>query len=568
MKKSVLFVIVLAGLGAVLSCNKQERPVSESAAKVVNARPEGKKVQNPYSLEVMQEALDLLLSTKAISGNVTLEATDYYVKIHVADTSAVRVLKESDIELFDYPLDCEYEENTEYYYEPEDLEANVNEFCYYTVVATERIPDKIPYETLKAAKAEGRTLDVSFKVSDSFIKGDLIEECYIPENHAAVKSGTELPVSPEELERMAFSLAGVEYSEPETKASFYPSGTIYVDNSGTDIPVKGVKVRIQRLLKWNNVYTDDNGEFLATKKFNKANISVIFSNRKDFDVWGNWAFVAPATYTIFNLATSPSLRYCFEESKAHAPWSWAVTNNAAYDYYVRCASTSGAYKGMTAPPKRLKLWCMNIKFGTAAGSAPMLHHLVSVKILSGVSGVVSFCAGFGFVPSVALSLLILSVGPDVWLGTNGVNEYKKLYSTVSHELVHAAHFSVMGEINYGKLMLYEIANFVDSGDMYGNGTSGTEGEKLCELAETCAYSIENYIRKNILSLSSVGYAHFFEYNVKALTEILTNGILTPGEVWKTISKTTPDMNTLFDDLKTKYPLKEAAIDAVMSAYGL
>ena len=139
-----------------------------------------------------------------------------------------------------------------------------------------------------------------------------------------------------------------------------------------------------------------------------------------------------------------------------------------------------------------------------------------------------------------------------------------------HELSHASHYSVTGRSNYAKLILYELSYALSDG--YGPGGTGSEGEGLCELSETYAYSFENYIRKNSLGLAEydkgTGPSFFFADYTKVLTAIMTENVLTPGQVFSCITQDTGNMDTLLNNLCATYPSKATTINELMSTYGL
>ena len=112
----------------------------------------------------------------------------------------------------------------------------------------------------------------------------------------------------------------------------------------------------------------------------------------------------------------------------------------------------------------------------------------------------------------------------------------------------------------------------DNTNLYGTGGTGTEGEGFCEVSETYAFSIENYIRKSLLSESSPSSgqsrSYFFNKYVSTLSSLLINGTLTPGQIYSCMSSSTGDMNSLMTALCNKYPSKKTAIQTEMKNKGL
>jgi hypothetical protein len=575
-KIGILRYLLMALLAiACLSCEKVTFNYPEVVQTVHNSRIEGNTVENPYSLRIMQAALDSLLLTKSGAADyesIVLEPTDYYIRICAIDTTAVEVLSALDVELFDYPLDCEFEDDAEYFFDPVEPVENQSGW-FYTAVPVEYSSEEIPYQDVIDAQESGSYIKVDLDTgNDKLLSCDLIDKCYIPEHDLLTKSGDKLPVSPEELEAMAYVIAGVQQDDCMTKASSsYPCGYVYLNDGKSDRPVKGVKIRVQKFLKWRIVYTNASGYFSVSDKFKKPNISIMYNNTKDFTIWGNWLFLAPATYTITNCTTANSFQKTFKSKDSYSPWTWAVVNNATYDYYDNCSNT-GILKGVSLPPSNMKLWCLNVNLGNVGGGAPMIKHLITSRVLSGTTAILAFMASINWVTVIttAVAAIINVMGPDILINTYN-KTYNKLYATTFHELSHASHFSSIGEWNYGKLIWYEMTHG-DNTNLYGTGGTGIEGEGFCEVSETYAFSIENYIRKSLLSESSPSSgqsrSYFFNKYVSTLSSLLINGTLTPGQIYSCMSSSTGDMNSLMTALCNKYPSKKTAIQTEMKNKGL
>lgn len=576
MKKSLFFsrLSLIVAITAVLfsSCKKEQRDdePEESSTPTV----ERMSSCNPYSLRIMQAALDSLLSTRAVDSacEIVLEPTDYYFRVSAVDTVAIASLKKMDVEVFDYPLDREFEDDTDYYLDAQEFNDNETSWSYMTLSPRYAV-NEIPYDSVLEAEERGSFIRVEFDVRNNRISGDLLDECFVPEHAVMTKSGSSLPVSPEELEAMAYKIAGVSQEEVETKASSsYPAGYVYVKNGSSNLPVKGVKVRVQKFLKWRTVYTNESGYFSVSEKFSKPNISIIYDNTKSFTIWGNWAFLAPATFTKQSCTTASSFRLAFDRSTDYSPWSWSVVSNAAYDYYKNC-SNSGILKSVSTPPSNMKIWCLNVNWQGVGGGAPMMKHLITSRVLSGASAVFAYMASLGWVAvvvSLAVAAAINIMGPDILMVTHN-KTYNNLYATTFHELSHASHFNAIGEWNYGKLIWYEMTHG-DNTNLYGTGGTGADGEGYCEVSETYAFSIENYIRKTLLHESSPSNgesnAYFFHKYVSTLSSLLINGTLTPGQIYSCMSSNTRSMSSLMTALCNKYPSKRTAIQTEMANNGL
>lgn len=178
--------------------------------------------------------------------------------------------------------------------------------------------------------------------------------------------------------------------------------------------------------------------------------------------------------------------------------------------------------------------------------------------------------GWGSVVSLVAAAAINIMGPDILIVTHN-QTYNTLYATTFHELSHSSHFKSIGEWNYGKLIWYEMTHG-DATNLYGTGGTGVDGEGYCEVSETYAFSIENYIRKKQLhdSRYDVGTtsSYFFHKYVSTLSSLLINGTLTPGQIYSCMSSDGQDMSSVMTSLCNKYPSKKNDIQAEMTKKGL
>ena len=77
----------------------------------------GEKLEDPYTVENMQEALTKLYPTKA--GRIDIKATDLYVRFLPADDAQLKRLKALDLYLMDHPMDYRIVREGDYYQDPE-----------------------------------------------------------------------------------------------------------------------------------------------------------------------------------------------------------------------------------------------------------------------------------------------------------------------------------------------------------------------------------------------------------------------------------------------------------------
>ena len=491
----------------------------------------GEKLNNPYSLSNMQAAYDELCKTKSLSSE-KLEATDLYVRFLPKDSTDIAFLQNLDLEFFDFPLDYEIEEYGNYYHDPSVPEGEIT--WQYTKVKPDFVFPDIQYE--------------------------IIDECYIPEeDEELTKSSICGGDFAEELEMLAIKMADLpaeysvseDYIETKAKVKKYPSGSVLIYKEDNDtIPAKGVKIRCHYFLKWDSDFTDDEGNYNISKKFScNPTYAIILDNVKGFKVWGNWGFLAAANH---NVGRQNKSGYNFEIYNNSQAWKWLVINNAAYDYYKMCERD-----GIKKPPTNLKIWCWG---NASVSSAPMLHHLVGLNAtLFAVPFATMLYAGPVGVEFSFLSWFVLAALPDVTIGTKG-KDYKDIYTVVWHELSHASHFSQAGEGLWGRYV-----NYIVTHGGYGDGTAEAKGKEICELGESWAYAHERYCSYlKFGDHDNSGQSQWFAPSINSLYYMFSNKILSPSDVYKSL---TSKMNSVNDLCCKLDEINDSPIDVIFAYHG-
>lgn len=483
---------------------------------------------NPYSLDVMQAVYDYYSETP-----VTLEPTDLYVKFMPKDSLELDILiNDYGLELFEYPLDIDLGEG-EVYVNPDLPETDLI-WLYTTVKPDFSFPTDIAYE--------------------------ILESCYIPEDDETV--GVATKGGEVNVEDAAFALMGYEESpQVETKALATPQGTIkvYDNDNGLYVPVKGVKVRCHRLVKWASAYTDENGSYTMSKSFRyKPHYAIVFGNVMDFDIWGNWGPIARANY---NMGWHGNSGYSVNIGYNNYAWQWAVVNNSAYEYYKMCEQT-----GIQKPPAALKIWVWNDVSGS---SAPMLRRITDDIGYNGTVSISNFFTNMFYdLAASSLNKALRVVLPDVTIGTifsNGTRfGYERIYRTVNHELAHASHFSKVGSSYWAKYVSYIMTYGAYGGDDSGNNA------QLCAIGEMWGHSM-GYIQaaekfgassKPMGTLEIVDtwiYPHIFR-------DIISTNLLSKKQIYDCLTSDVDTYNALVSKLYTQYPNKAVDIEQILNNY--
>ena len=139
----------------------------------------GDKLEDPYTVANMQEALTKAYPTKA--GRIQIEATDLYVRFLPADDGEMSLLKDLGLYLLDHPMDYSILREGDYYQDPSVGEEAIT-WQYAVVPKNFVFPPDIRYE--------------------------LLDECFFAENMPSTKAvdGVDWGL----VEREAFRLTGNE----------------------------------------------------------------------------------------------------------------------------------------------------------------------------------------------------------------------------------------------------------------------------------------------------------------------------------------------------------------------
>ena len=260
--KKLLIINIVIAISAILfsRCNKQldeTQPINEESTSIL-----GKKLENPYSVENMQKALDNLIGTQKIK----LSASHLYIKFIPHSEEDLSLLKiDSTLILYPYPLDYEIAEGIEQFIDPNKQEGEPG-FQYASVPIDYKMPN---------------------------VDYDIIEELYIPEEIIRPKFINQ--VSVDELVTEALRITNdLEQDETKTRGRWRPAGTMKVwdDNFNAYKPIKHLKVKARRWFTTYTGITNSNGYYSCNGTFKrKANYSLQFE-RYDFEIRDGWLSTA------------------------------------------------------------------------------------------------------------------------------------------------------------------------------------------------------------------------------------------------------------------------------------
>jgi hypothetical protein len=274
-----LSIGIIVGFSIFVGCEKQDEIIPEdSIAETEDFAPEGKmmilgkQLENPYSVENMKKALKNVSLKSGSVGDFDISTTDLYVRFLPSDSIEYEALaSDTTLELFDYPLDFEIEQEGNWYHDP-SIPDHLPTYQYTVVKPSYQFPDTINYEIL----------------AELFIPTEADDE--ETDNNANLKSGNTSDFL-DALEDEALRITdNWEELEPATegvrlkgrRSKWNPSGKIQVEerHGGKDrgyIPVENIKVRVRRWFTIKTDYTDYKGDYRISHKFRRpVNYSVKF----------------------------------------------------------------------------------------------------------------------------------------------------------------------------------------------------------------------------------------------------------------------------------------------------
>ena len=331
--------------------------------------------------------------------------------------------------------------------------------------------------------------------------------------------------------------------------SVTPNGTFAVkDNSDScSVPLKGVKVRCHKLVKWATAFTDENGSYTMDKSFRyNPHYEIVFDNKKGFDIWRFGGAIGCARHSI---GKQDRNGYSCVIDTLDVAWDWAVINNSAYEYYKMCETT-----GIAKPPTDLKILNWNNGLGS---SAAMIRRIEN----HGELGLINFYINTKFGINLSISQLLDAfrvVIPDITINTLS-KSYAEIYNEVNHELAHASHFSVVGTSYWTRYIYHIIQNWG-----YGSGEAGDP--QLCSIGEMWAYYM-GYARTCQKYPSIVGEISQPRdwIHPQKLWLMDSLNILSPKQIFDCLTPAVDTIDELVERMYLLYPDKALQISLILSA---
>jgi hypothetical protein len=198
---------VLLPLALLTGCQEEEMPGPDGRRVDVSALSHGmielgEKLEDPYTVENMQEAVARLYPTRA--GGISIKATDLYVRFLPKNEEEYALLLSKGLKLTDHPVDYRIVKEGDYYHDPELSENAIT--WQYAVVSK----------------------DFEFPAG---VRCEILDECYLSENDPVTRA--ESGIDWEAVEAEAYRLTGNEDLYPATRAdeeAAFPAGRITVED--------------------------------------------------------------------------------------------------------------------------------------------------------------------------------------------------------------------------------------------------------------------------------------------------------------------------------------------------
>ena len=511
-----------------LSCSKMQEP-SATQMNDVMAGPLsydmmvlGERLENPYKTENITKALNSLYPTKA--GRVDVKTTDLYVRFLPENEYEFKLLEKAGIELLDHPLDYSILKEGDWYHDPEIPEGCIT--WQYAVVPKDFNFPPVRYE--------------------------VIDECHISEHSSMTRSSG---VDWAEVEAEAYRLTGnegmLDGGQTRAASKSVPSGRITIvddeANGAKPFGVAGVRVSCNTFVKFDHCYTDRDGYYTMNKSYSSSpRYRLVFQNEKGFSIGFNLVLV-PASVSTLGKGSPEGLSAMITSESDGKLFRRCAVNNSAYDYYSRCSNDD---LGISLPPSDLRIWLFH---GLDVSSAAMFHHGTVIE-----SGMIrSFLGEF--------AALIKFFLPDITIGTRNLKTYKRIYSTVCHELSHSSHFSRTGTDFWNKYIYYIISSFIKTGgSTYGDGEGDNAG--YCEIGEMWAYYMESLMYKERYGgdFPSFGTSYWFYPQIFRSLDERGFGA---KEILSVLDGDICSRSSLKEALISSYPMERTLVEQVFSRYG-
>ena len=467
----------------------------------------GAQLANPYTVANMQQAVNTLYG-----GNYPISATHLYVRFKPASVEQFITLEESeDLELQDYPMDYEVIQDGDYYQDP-NLGTEDFGWLYTVVPAGYNFPAGIQNELIDSLylpednelledMAESMAGGAQYRSRASASNTVTIQRMdttmetfsFGPQPCGCAPDAIQCPVTPGCEDGGGGGSGG---NDPRI-----PRGTIEVQdvrvcsNQINNVPVRQARIVCKRWFKIERTYTNDQGQFVSSKKFkNKVKVNLKtknqYANVRKIRGIRLWQILFPVkkrigvfdqgTFTsIYHLFSKPNPTSAYDKELPY--WVAVTTHNSVLEYHQYATEL-----GVGQPPSNLKIIVTNWGFQRDAGAAPMWNKCSPlsgdfssfreyIEFYLALSTYVSQVNLFGFLKNqmdVVIGYAALGNDYNCRLNSNNIK------SIAYHELGHTSHFAQAGcgfWRDYRQVITGQILFGAAATKPYGDGNQNNAG---------------------------------------------------------------------------------------------
>ena len=467
----------------------------------------GQQVANPYTVANMQQAVNIFYG-----GNYPISASHLYVRFKPSSVEQFMTLEETeDLELQDYPMDYEVTQDGDYYQDP-NLGTEDFGWLYTVMPVGYNFPSGIQHEII----------DFLYLPEDNEMLEDMAESMAGGAQYSSSYQDGRRSITRTDLENDVTLTSDCVCPDPNLECVLpaycfdpppgggggggggndprIPRGAIQVqDQSICGGPVSNVHVRQARIVckRWfkiDRLYTNDQGQFVSSKKFkNKVKVNLKTKNNnavvrkvRGIRLW-QMLFPVKRRIGVFDQGDLANINFlCTKPNTTGANdpelpyWVAVTTHNSVLEYRQYATEF-----GIGLPPSGLKILVTNWGFQRGAGAAPMWNKCSSLSSdFSTFQEYIEFFIAQSTYVFQANLFGILKNQMDVVIGyaaTNGDYNCRltsaSLKSIAYHELGHASHY-VQAGCDYWQAYRVRIANELITSfgaDPYGDGTETNAG---------------------------------------------------------------------------------------------
>ncbi len=294
-----------------------------------------------------------------------------------------------------------------------------------------------------------------------------------------------------------------------------PQGNITVfdtnlpNSSGSELPVRKVRMVARRWFKIDRVFTDAiTGHFVFNKHFkHKVRIIERFKN-SDAYIYGIrgvrlWQMLFPVKRELGIYSGDKSnINFSNDQtgpvnSKGNRYWAAATVHNVVQEHRAYATQL-----GFSAAPTTLNIYITNWGMFSGLSSTPLFHKRFVKDLPSSFINTFLVYSGAAVVAGgvAALAAVVARENVDIVVDYHtGLSTFKSdwLKETAYHEMSHASHYSQVGTNWYSQFVNAELAEQAkhplpsDTYNPYGDG--GSSNSPIIALGECWAYHMGHYL---------------------------------------------------------------------------